>query len=207
MVAAARIQPIERDVQFLLEETFSPQARSAALAEFARGEIAEAKAINRQLLGREPPSTIFVDGVEGAALESVKPAGVIVLDFELVDEVLLYIHQQLETHSPVLTGRYRRSHALFADGTEVTIESGIPAAEEYVFLNLQPYARKIERGSSTQAPEGVYQVVAVLAQAQFRNVARITFSYRTAMGGAIIGGKLGNRSQLRNPAIIVRQRA
>jgi len=72
-----------------------------------------------------------------------------------------------------------------------------------VFLNIQPYARKIERGQSSQAPDGVYQAVATLAQRRFGNVAKITFSYRTAIGGAIIGGRKGDRSDLRNPAIIV----
>ena len=86
-----------------------------------------------------------------------------------------------------------------------------------MFLNTQPYARKIEgyRGlggvvhrapSSPQAPDGVYQAVATLAQRKFGNVAKITFSYRTAIGGEIIGGKAGDRSKLRNPAIVVRLR-
>jgi hypothetical protein len=35
---------------------------------------------------------------------------------------------------------------------------------------------------------------------------KIEFSYRTAVGGDIIGGKAGDRSSLRNPAITVRMR-
>ena len=54
------------------------------------------------------------------------------------------------------------------------------AAEEYVFINTQPYARKIEgtggRRMAPQAPDGVYQAVATLAQRRFGNIARITFS-------------------------------
>jgi hypothetical protein len=208
MLLQTRIQPLARDVDFLLEELTTPAGRSLALAEFARSEIAEAKAINRQALGREPPSKLFVDGRQDAALESVRPDGTIVLDFQLVNELLFWIHQQLEMHSPSRTGRYKSSHALFADGTEVTasLAGVIPQAEEYVFINTQPYARKIERGSSSQAPEGVYQVVAVLAQRQFRNVARITFSFRTVLGGRMIGGRGGNRAQQRNPAIVIKQR-
>lgn len=203
----ARIQPLERDVQALLSDLSDPQQRSLALAEFARSEIADAKTINRQILGREPPSKLFVDGIEGAALESVQPGGIIVVDFELIEEVLRYVDQQLRAHSPVVTGRYQRSHTLFADGTQVSAEADlIPQAEEYVFLSLVPYARKIERGSSAKAPEGVYQVVAVLAQRKFGSLARITFSYRTAIRGGIIGGRLGNRAEQRSPAIVIRQK-
>jgi hypothetical protein len=188
----------------LLDDLKSPQQRSLAFAEFARNEIDEAKAINKQALGYEPAVTIFVDGQRGASLESVK--NVIVADFKLVDQLLLWIHNQLLTHSPAKTGRYRRAHVLLADGREINVGSVIPAAEEYVFVNLVPYARKIERGSSSRAPDGVYQVVAHLAQAQseFRNIARITFSYRTVIGGFIVRGRAGNRSENRSPAIVVR---
>lgn len=206
----ARVQPIERDVQFLLGELISPERRSAAQAEFARIEIEKAKAINAKALGQVPPLKIFVDGAEGAPLTAVRPGGVIVADFRLVNELLEWIDLQLILHSPMKTGRYKRSHRLFADGQQVEIDGRVPAnvpqANEYVFINIVPYARKIERGSSTQAPDGVYQVVAVLARRRFGNLARITFSYRTAIGGGIVGGKLGNRSQQRNPAIVIRQR-
>jgi hypothetical protein len=210
MALAARVQPFERDLQLLLDDLVSPEQRSAALAEFAREEIDKAKAINARALGQVPPLKIFVDGHEGAPLTSVRPTGIIVADFQLVNELLEWIDLQLLLHSPMKTGRYMRSHRLFADGLQVQIEgripANVPAANEYVFINIVPYARKIERGSSTQAPEGVYQVVAVLAQRRFGNLARISFSYRTAIGGGIIGGKLGNRAEQRNPAIVVRQR-
>jgi hypothetical protein len=203
MPIRVRVQPIQRDIQLLLDDLKSPQQRSQALADFARDEIDDAKTINRQALGYDPPVTIYVDGTKGAPLDSVK--NVIVADFELVGQLVLWIHGQLQMHSPVRTGRYKESHALFADGHQVDpIGPTIPIADEYVFVNLVPYARKIERGLSPQAPDGVYQVVAHLAQAEFRNVARVTFSYRTAIGGAIIGGKLGDRSENRNPAIIIR---
>jgi hypothetical protein len=199
-----RVQPIQRDLQLLLADDVKGTAASSALAQFARDEIADAVTINQQALGYQPVYEVFVDGVRGASLESVKPSGTIVADFKLVDNVLEWIRAQLETHSPVKGGRYRKSHVLFADNNEISRGARIPPAEEYVFVSTVPYARKIERGASPQAPEGVYQVVAVLAQRQFRNVASITFSYRTAILGEIVGGRIGNRSERRNPAIVVR---
>jgi hypothetical protein len=207
MALSTRVTPIRQDIQPLLDELLSPRQRSLALAEFARTEIVDARVTNRQILGREPPFKVFVDGNEGAALETVRPDGVIVVDFQLVNELLLWIGTQLEANSPFETGRYKRSHALFADGQQVSWETGVPQeAEEYVFINLVPYARKIERGFSSEAPDGVYQVVATLARRQFRDFASITFAYRTAIGGGIVGGRLGNRSEQRNPAIIVRRK-
>jgi hypothetical protein len=58
----------------------------------------------------------------------------------------------LRQHSPVLTGRYRASHVLFADGVAVDPEKATDtAANEWVFISTVPYARKIERGQSSKA--------------------------------------------------------
>jgi hypothetical protein len=201
-----RVTPVGRDFQLLLDDSLGGPARSKALAEFARREIEEATEINRLALGYPPPLTIYVDGRRNAPLESVQPGGTIVADFTLVNNVIEWIRAQLDTHSPVKSGRYRQSHVLFADGQQVGRNEKPPPAEEYVFVNTVPYARKIERGASSQTPDGVYQVVAVLAQRQFRSLASITFAYRAVISGLIIGGRRGNRAEDRNPAIIVRPR-
>jgi len=206
MALKTRVQPIVRDLELFQSLDLGDKARSAMLAAFAAEAIAEAGQQNKQVLGVVPPYDVFVDGREGAPLTSVKPDGVIRAEFQLVNEALAWISTQLQIHSPVLTGRYAKSHELFADGVDTENPNVAPPAEEYVFINIQPYARKIERGTSPQAPDGVYQAVATLAQRRFGNVAKITFSYRTAIGGDIIGGKAGDRSKQRNPAIIVRLR-
>jgi len=204
MALSVRIQPISRELELFVKEDLGPKARSAMLAAFAAEVIAEAAQQNAKVLGRVPPYDVYVDGREGAPLTSVKPEGTIRAEFQLVNEALAWIATQLQMHSPVRTGRYAKSHELFADGVDTENPNAAPPAEEYVFLNTQPYSRKIERGQSPQAPDGVYQAVATLAQRRFGNVAKITFAYRTAIGGDIIGGKAGDRSDMRNPAIIVR---
>ena len=198
MALSVRIPaPISRDIELFMAQDLGPKARSAMLAAYAAEAIEEAKQANKQALGAVPPYEVFVDGQEGAALTSVKPDGVIRAEFELVNEALIWIYQQLEMHSPRLTGQYASSHVLFADGAEVSVTNP-PPAQEYVFVNTMPYARKIEGNkgrppSSPQAPDGVYQAVATLAR-KFSNVAKVTFSYRTVAGGE------------RNPAINVRMR-
>jgi hypothetical protein len=202
-----RIQPITRDVQLMISQELSPAAQSKRFAELASQEIDEARAINRQVLGRVPPETITVDGRKGAPLESVRPNGIIIAEWDVFVDVLIWIADQLNTHSPVRSGRFRKNNTLFADGVETEAGQKLPKdTHEFVFINTLPYARKIESGSSSQAPDGVYQVVAVLARRRFGNAAKISFGYRTAIAGAFVGGRQGNRSPQRNPAIIVNLR-
>lgn len=185
-----------RDVELVTSDLVSPEARSARLAEFAAEQISEAQAINRAVTGSDTPYEVTVDGRAGAALTTVKPDGVIVAEFELVDQVLDWIGEQLILASPILTGRYMRSHILFLDGIEHVPGPITKPYEEAAFLNMQPYARKIERGLSDQAPDGVYQAIAAVAKRRFGNIARVRFSYRS------IDGSEGREE--RQPAIIVR---
>lgn len=204
MALKTRVDPIDRDIELMLSEELSEKAQSRVFAEFAGAQIADARNTNRQILGRLPRETVTVDGRQGAPLDTVRPDGVIIAEFQLFDDVLIWIADQLEKHSPIKTGRFRKNNTLFADGIETQVGSKLPDAEEFVFTNTLPYTRKIERGQSSQAPDGVFQVVATLAQRRFGNVAKVTFSYRTALGGMFIGGREGDRSDQRNPAIIVR---
>lgn len=229
MAIRTRVEPINRDIELMLSEELSPQAQSKIFAEFAGEQIEEAKQTNRSILGRMPRYTVSVDGSEGAALSSVRPDGAVIVEFELVNDALAWIGEQLVVNSPVgqssegdpHPGLYQRSHTLFADGVEIDVGAVIPDAEQYIFLNTQPYARKLEIGMSSQAPDGVYQAVATLAKRRFGNVAKIEFNYRTLMsaaGGSGAGTRRrgqggsaramvgGIASDQRTPAIIVTAR-
>lgn len=205
MAVTTRITPISRSIELTMQRHLSPEAQSARLAAYAKERLAEAQATNRQALGQVPPHDTYVDGRQGAAVESVKPDGVIVFDFELLDDLFGWIDLQLITHAPVLTGKYRRSFVLFADGMEVDPDGDVPPAKEYVYLNMQPYSRKIEQGLSDQAPDGVFEAVAVLAKKRFGNLAKIRFSYRTpiaASGGSSKENRQTDRAN-RQPAIVI----
>jgi len=192
MAVSIRVQPVNKEVIAGLFSEFAG-AQSTAFAEFARQSIEEAKAQNQSILGRVPPYQIFVDGSRGAALERVRPGGVIVAEFQLIDDVLRFIGEELLKHSPSVTGHYKSSHVLFADGG--VVDWNLPQvglATEYTFINTVPYARKIERGLSPQAKTGVYQVVASMAKQKFGRIGKIEFNFRTLGGGQ------------RNPAILVK---
>lgn len=173
-----KVDPIDRDIGLILSEELSPAAQSAALARYAEEQFEEAQDINTKALGSPPEHQQFVDGSPGAALERVKPDGVIVFEFELVTDVIEFIEEQLIKFSPRKSGRYSKSHVLFADEMEVQFGADVPEASVYTFVNAQPYSRKIDRGLSKQAPNGVYLAVAALATQRFGNIAKVEFSFR-----------------------------
>lgn len=209
----------------MISDALSPKAQSRALAAFAKDELARAQAQNSAALGRVPPHDTFVDGRRRDDVDAVKPNGRIVFEFRLVDEVLAWISEQLVLNSPVLTGRYVAAHALFVDGVEIEPGKMPLDGKEYVFVNTLPYSRKIERGLSPQAPDGVYQSIAAVAARRFGNIARIHFTYRGVVDGFMpdplaeassgsrsrdrrgrfSAGDLRqyNRAELRFPAIVV----
>lgn len=185
MAVSIKVEPISRDIQLMMDEMLSPEARSQALASYAREQFAGAQAANRAALGREPDHDVYVDGARGVPPERVKPDGTIVYEFELLPALFGWIDLNLIMHSPVKSGRYRKSHVFLADGQVVDPNAPLPDETEFVYINTQPYARKIERGQSKQSPAGVYQAVATLAAKRFGNVASIKFTYRVPLFGEI----------------------
>jgi len=197
MAVRTRVEPISRDIELIFRDELSPEAQSAKLAQFAREQYIEAQVSNRAAFGSEPRSQTLVDGVLTDNIDKVRPNGSIVFEFDLFAELLSFIDLLLTQFSPVRSGAYKRSHVLFADGIEIDTKADLPDAREFIYLNTQPYARKIERGHSDQAPDGVYHVTAAMASRRFGNIARIEFNYRR-LAGAAKGGR-GDRS----PAIII----
>lgn len=202
----ARLTAFSRDLQVMVDKTLSPQARSRLIADAARGALAEAQAQNRVALGKVPEHETFVDRRRAAALETVNPdRGEIVFAFNVqtvASDMMEDIGRMLVLNSPVLTGEYQRSHTLYADGAEVERFDPLAQVGEWVFTTAVPYARRIEAGSSDQAPDGVYEAVAAMASRRYGNLAAIKFSYRD-----VIGGKRGAAARAaRQPAIVVRLR-
>lgn len=180
------IEPIDLDIRAIINEELSPQARSAALADFARQTLADVEKQNSDALGSVPAHTTKVDGAEGADESRVRPDGEIDYSFKLLPDVFGWIADMLEQFAPVRSGAFKASFELFADGTEIDPDGDIPPASEYVFVSSEPYASKIEGESgppeSRQAPNGVFEAVATLAQDRFPAF-NISFSYRPPLDG------------------------
>lgn len=191
MTVTTRIQPVDQDIKIIISDLLSPDAQSAAFADFAEDALADAEATDAAALGYTPTHTTFVDGSETDDLTRVRPDGTIVFVFDLVGDFLQTIYQMLLDRAPVLTGAYRESIKLYADGTEVDVNGEIPSAAQYTFLSGVAYARKIEgsdgrKPESPQAPDGVFQAVATMAQQQFGNSARVSFAYISPADGGIV---------------------
>ncbi|PJI56011.1 hypothetical protein CTI14_00310 [Methylobacterium radiotolerans] len=189
--STVRLDPIEKDIALILGEELSPDAQVQQLRATAQQALAEGEATNKAALGYVPTHDTFVDGAQRTDLSGVKANSIVAFEFHLLLDVIQYVDEQLIIHSPLGTrskpegSRYNASHVWFADGVEFTDPSNPPPAEQYAVLNAQPYARKIERGLSPQAPDGVYQGVATLAKRRYGNVAYVGFGYRSLPAGAV----------------------
>jgi hypothetical protein len=186
MPVVTKVQPLDKDIEILLSDT-TPAGRARLLREFAKEQINEATQVNAQ-----PPQMIIVDGQRGASIEQASADSTIVATWQLLAEALLWISTQLIANSPVSKASedpdpsvaYLRSHKLYADGLEITPESValVAPADEYTFANIVPYARKLEMGASSQAPDGIFEAVALMARQKFGNIARINFTYVSILG-------------------------
>lgn len=218
---SAKLQPLSRELELAVRGDLAPAERSKLIAEVARADILEIDRQNDAIAGTDVQYTTAVDGSKGARFESVNPDhGTIAAMWELQTDTVAQIWAMLKKHSPVLTGQYRDSHVLLADGAEIDPEGKLPVASEFVFISAVPYARKIERGLSSQATDGVYEAVAALARGRFGNVAKISFTFRSLAsgGGSSLhkwsgstksGGHIRNDSRrsewlLRQPAIVIK---
>jgi hypothetical protein len=179
------------------------ELRRQALIGLARRTFDAAERQNTAVLGYAPSHQTIVDGRSGAPIEAVKPGGTIVYLFDVgsaslegaIDEAFALLAQL----SPVRSGRFQRSFRLLVNGTQqdaAVLGSTIrlAPADEVQITNLQPYARKLERGWSDQAPNGVFEVAAAMLKQRYGKILNIRFSYeafpgfeagRTRGGGAL----------------------
>jgi hypothetical protein len=193
MALSVKIDPVEKLTAVDVRNDIDPQDQKQAIADFVQAGIDGAEQVNSSALGGEVPYTITVDGQANAPLDSVNPdGGNITVEFELIGGMLAWIAQTLLDRSPVVSGAYRSGHMLFADGVEVDAFGTVPPADQYVFTNSVPYARKIEVGKTKagrdfviQVQNRIYERTAADAIAMFGNQAKIRFTYQTLQGGAV----------------------
>lgn len=187
MIFGGTIESIDLDIAAIVDEELSPKARSDALAEFARATLADAQKQNSDAMGFVPAHTTTVDGIKDADEDKVLPDGEIDYAFNLLPDIFAWIEDALERFAPVLSGRFKHSFKLYADGVVIDPRGAIQRATEYVYLSIAEYAGKIEGESghpeSRQAPNGVFEAVATLASEKFGTQANIGFSYRLPIEG------------------------
>jgi hypothetical protein len=196
--AVSAVQSIRIAAQKTLEETHQ------ILVDTAKRE-------HRKVMLADPRPQSFsrtVDGVLGAPEERVRPDGRIVYRYSRLEEVVRFAMETLFDLSPVLSGAYRNAHTLFLNGVAVADLREWRAGDEVIITNTMPYARKIDLGVMRMRVPGssrVYEQAVTIARRRFGNTARIIYDWRGFMGGATVAGHQGNKSELRYPAMVIRE--
>jgi hypothetical protein len=139
----ARFDTFERDLK-LATAGMEPAAISAALAKFARAELAKAIAA-----GASPQYTRYVNETEGLSEDAVKVPGSILYVFSNWPLVISTALAELQKRAPRRTGRYANSFLVIVGGrTVVTDYSKIRPDAEIVIFNPYPSTRRIETGNN-----------------------------------------------------------
>lgn len=187
----ARLKPREAAVQLRTRLMGEPRRRQ--LIALATAAIDEASAVNRRAIGREVDHQVIVDGRRGAPVSSVKPGGVVVALFAVHAAAVDFTWETLARLSPVDESPnaddvvYRENHRLLINGEEALPPVEIRVDDEVTFVNLLPYARRIERGhSKRQAPDGVYEVTSQIVKARFGNIVTVKFGYGSFLGAPAV---------------------
>lgn len=188
-------------------------ASQGAREEVQKQLVATAKREHARIMQTEPKPSRFtrtVDGVRGAREEQVRPDGTIIYVYPRLDEVVQVALETLFDLSPVVSGEYRLNHRLFVNGVEARNLAGWDGQGEIIISNSMPYSRKIELGKMTMRVPGsdhVYEQAEFALRQRFGNQAKIYFTFRGLMGGAVLRGRQGgNKSDLRYPALEISER-
>jgi len=207
---ARRLLAFDRAISVVL--TGAREQCQEALVKLVKDEL-------DQVLREDRPDSYIqaIDGDTGKPIPQIEPFGQAFFRFRYGREVIAFALEALRAVSPVLSGAYRSSHELFADGTLIADFNQIGDAKTVVITNTLPYARKIEggrrgrdavkhhdsgamtqrKGSSVQAPDGVYELTAQTVNRRYGNIAKARFGY---VG---ITGDEGAKGRDRFPALII----
>lgn len=214
-VRVVKLDNLEREVT-IIGNGLVGDALKRRHVEVAREKLKEEQGKQSRVFGASLPYLQAVDGVAGAALDTVKAGGVIRFDFTMLREVVVAAKEALIRLSPWAPKtekrhnwpHYRDAHLLFIDGIETKeIPKRIDPSSEIIFINALPYSRRIELGwSTTQAPDGVYDVAERELRRRWGRIAVIDSTYRGISGASLIPGRAGNKSADRYPALIIKSK-
>ena len=195
-------------------------AKQGTLEQTRQVVIRTAKTEHAKIMATVPVPGSFtrvVDGKQSAPEEDVKANGVILYEYRRIDVVAQFALDTLREKSPVGSvrdehpGLYRDSHILFLNGEPVEIEAlaAWKPGDDVAICNFVPYARKIEAGAMTMTVPGsdhVYEQAEQIVNGRYGNLAKATFAYRGIAGGGFVGGRPGNKSENRFPALVITPR-
>lgn len=129
--------------------------------------------------GRHPTVTV-VDGRRDVSERTVKENGQIVYLFDSVGMASDFTINELRQIAPVDEGDFQSGFVTLVNGVEGDPKTAPPGAE-IVIIDREPYSRRLERGWSLQAPNGVFEVTAKLVKRRLKMV-NVKFDYVPLVG-------------------------
>lgn len=161
-------------------------------------QVAVAEKVLKQAVasGFDNEPIVITDGMPNRDYHDVRPFGKIEFARRpVLQDCARWIMAQLVAKSPVGPGRnghYKDKHVFLINGEQVSDADldKVKPSDRLQIVNTQPYAKKLEgsradrrhklkreRGSSVQAPGGVYQVVQRMAYQRYGRSLFIDFKY------------------------------
>ena len=193
---------------------------SALLARVAAGERDRVLAEQGGRSGLVPLYRQIVDGVEGAPLTNVKPAGVIVFAWQYLAEVVRDTYDALIKRSPRDSGAYIAGLILLVDGQETGLEKIGANTREVRIVASVPYARRLEVGKRKgggsfvlQVPSHIVEETAIVARRLVGQIASFDFSYSNLSDVYTLRRSSSRRrrghasAEVRYPTIVIRPRS
>ena len=206
-----------RNVDVWVQDNLTAEARSALLARTARQKLAELQA-----QGRAPRHfTRYVDGMEGAPEDSVRPNGVILYRFRFLANAAAFALSYLQARSPVRSGAFRAGFYLGVGGDRdgdggrfLRAADFVPAAvtgdvQAIVIGNVEPYNRQVDVQMAGQrrmrftVPANMYADAASAVRARFPGVSARAVYSRSFPGQYVLrtGPRAGK--PVHSPALVI----
>ena len=195
------VSVFRQSIRTFIDAKLGPAARAKHMADFARGHTAEMIRTGRA----SPKYTVFVDGAEGAAEETVRPGGLIVHEFHYLGEAVTYALGFLRGRSPTGPGKpkdkryprpYRDCFVVAVDGRPIPAAAfnpdKVPAGAEVYVYNTQPYSRKIDTqlvGKTRlrfSVPPGLFTDAARAVRRRYGNSVSVSRVYSVSFPGQYV---------------------
>lgn len=193
------LQAFNRTLQVDVSK-LNAEASSALLAKTARGERDRVLREQGARAGQEPSYRQVVDGREGADLDTVRPDGVIVFEWQYLAEVVTETMKLLVERSPKgdaedndgKPGGFIEGLKVYADEAETEV-AAVPADAAVVeIIATVVYSRRLEMGTRKgggpfvlEVEPHIVQETAQVARRLFGNVADIRFAYVNLAGSPV----------------------
>ena len=184
-----------------------------------------------QAKGFDKNPVVTVDGKPNPNIYGVKPFGKIEYNARAdMDKILSETYQGLLDRSPVWKGDYKRAHLVYLNNTLVAqdlaslrawLKSGVDFKESdvIIFVNVEPYARKLERWGVTaqrsrykgkkahskeqaskilhsSSPNGVYHLTSRMIRSKYKRNSMIKFMFLSGTSLNVQGNfKVGRKGK------------